>query len=654
MVELLPRALLALALFVGPAAAGTWALGRRWPAPAAVRALDFGTLLSADLLLTLTLAWALPLGRAVWLTRALYAAALLAWAAVERRALAAWRPRWNLPLAASVLAVFAVAVKSTWRLSYELVIWDRDWHIGIASMLRAARLPFENFYLPRAWLRYHFLGDVIASNLQTLSGDRLNAAYAFSVAHDLFLSLTGVALVALVAAAGAPVWGWTRRALTARALAWWLLAPALTLAVVFAGPMTLKNLPWSEVFTSTDSAKLCGRTFLGYTTLAFRPHVVAAGYFIAQALLAVVIRTTSATRPLYATRTTLSLLTSAAALALLDEASAALLPVGVGAAWLLVPGATHPSRWKGLAVVLAMAALLPATSAFFGASLAPGGPAQRTEVVPLRHLQLFDPVVAFTDRAAWFEVFWVDYFPLYSVVALVGLVALWERRRDLAAVWCLYAALSIAAFVAATKIEVNAQPSEGHRFLTAAMVLSPLVAAWAIAASRKAHPLRLALLGVLALTAASGYAWERAFLEERFGGGRTPRERSWAGPVDLFSVDCASWTGPPRPGRAPLEYVDPEAAMPYAGCRPVRLAGRPGGWSITVIGPAHDSAARRQFECSDRVDPPTAVVCMSDNPWRGECRWARRELQCAPVADGHVLRCPLPRERVADFYDHLR
>ena len=654
MLELLPRALLALALFTAPAALATWAAGRRWPAPAAVRALDFGTFLAADLLLTLSLAWVLPLGRAVWLSRALYAAALLAWGAASRRDLAAWRPRLNLPVAASVVAVFAVAVRSTWRLSYELVIWDRDWHIGIASMLRASRLPFENFYLPRAWLRYHFLGDVVASNLQTLSGDRLHAAYAFSAAHDLFLAFTGLTLVALVAASGAPMWGWTRRSLSPRALAWWAAAPALTLAVVFAGPMTLKNLPWSEVFASTNSARLCGRTFLGYTTLAFRPHVVVAGFFIAQVLLAVVVRTSAATRALYATRTTLALLTSAAALALLDEASAALLPVGVGAAWLFVPGATHPRRAWGLAVVVAMAALLPATSALFGASLAPGGPAQRTELVPLRHLQLFDPVVPWTDRAAWLEILWVDYFPFYSVVALLGLVALWERRRDLAAVWCLFTALSLASFVAATKIEVNAQPSEGHRFLTAAMVLSPLVAAWALAASRRAHPLRLGLLGVLVATALSGYAWERSFLKERFGGGRTPRERSWAGPVDLFSVDCAEWTGPPALGPAPLEYVDPEAAMPYAGCRPVRLAGRPGGWSITVIGPAHDRAARTQFECSDAVDPPTAVVCMNDNPWRGVCRWARRELQCAPLADGHLLRCALPRGRVAEFYEQLR
>ncbi|MEZ4408996.1 MAG: hypothetical protein R3A52_21370 [Polyangiales bacterium] len=580
MVELLPRALLALALFVGPAAVGTWALGRRWPAPAAVRALDFGTLLSADLLLTLTLAWALPLGRAVWLTRALYAAALLSWAAVERRALAAWRPRWNLPLAASVLAVFAVAIKSTWRLSYELVIWDRDWHIGLASMLRTARLPFENFYLPRAWLRYHFLGDVIASNLQTLSGDRLNAAYTFSVAHDLFLSLTGLTLVALVAAAGAPLWGWTRRALSPRALAWWLLAPALTLAVVFAGPMTLKNLPWSEVFTSTDSAKLCGRTFLGYTTLAFRPHVVVAGYFIAQALLAVVVRTTAATRALYATRTTLALLTSAAALALLDEASAALLPVGVGAAWLFVPAprtrsARRTSRWCSR-----WPRSLPATSALFGvARRARRAPPSAPSSCPCATCNL-RPRGGVRRPIGLAQIFWVDCAPaLQRDRAGQSEVALWERRRDLAAVWCLYTALSLRGLHRGDEDRgeraalrgpplphgrdgaVSAGGGVGDRRVAARRTRFPPRAPRRARRSRRPRATR------------GSARLPRRALRRR----AHPRERSWAGPTSTSSPSTAPH-GRARPAPAAPRWSTstPRPRCPTRGAAPCASRAAPG------------------------------------------------------------------------------
>lgn len=650
---MLCRALFALLLFVAPALVASWALSRRSTVPFAVRVLDFGTALGLDLLFTLTLTWVFPLGVSVWLSRAVYlvVAVALYWSPGLGRGTAS-KPGFAFVFC--LFSVTALTLSTTWRLSYDLVIWDRDWHIGIASLLRTSRLPFENFYLPRAWLRYHFLGDVIASNLQSLSGDHLHSALAFSVAHDLFLSLTGLVLVALVTVGASSVWGFTTTKPSVSSVFWLVAAPLFSLAVIFAGPMTLHNVPFSQVFTTTDSAKLCGRTFLGYTTLAYRPHVVVAGFFIAQSFLALALRVKPANDGLYLRRTITALCTSAAALALLDEASAVLLPVGLGCAWIFAPESIHPRRWRALSVVVLTAVIVPFTSVFFGASLSPGGPAQRTAIVPLRHLQLFDPVVTWTDHRAWLSIFLVDYFPFYSVAILVLSLALWERRRELFAVGVFFTTISLASFVAATKIEVNGHPSEGHRFLTAAMVLSPLVSAWALASARKGLVIRLGLFAVMLLTAASGYAWQRSFLAERFANGRTPRERSWAGPVELYSLDCAAWTGPLSSGPAPLEHVDPTVAMPYAGCRPVRLAGRPGEWSITVVGPANGADAARQYRSGDTVDPPTALVCPVDSPMSLECLWARRELQCAPVADRHLVRCPLPRARLEDFYSQLR
>ena len=211
----------------------------------------------------------------------------------------------------------------------------------------------------------------------------------------------------------------------------------------------------AERFTTLDSARLCGHSFLGFTTLAYRPHVVVATFFLVAVASAVLLRARPDADDRDAPRSTLAMVASAAALALLDEASLALLAGALGITWLLVPRAVHPSRWRGALVVAAVAAALPLVSRGFAGSLSPGGPASVVQVVPARHIALFEGVVPFTDRAHFWEVAKLDWLPLYATVLCLAVAAAWTRRRDAVAAFVFVTAATVAAVMASLKVEVN-------------------------------------------------------------------------------------------------------------------------------------------------------------------------------------------------------
>jgi len=641
---------LALGLYLLPHAVFVLALQRWRPADPWARSLDVASAVALDALLVVALSWLLPFDRAVLGVRVVAALAL------PLVLVRAPRPQ-PLPHPAAVLGLVALAagvVALHLPLSWRLVMWDRDWHIAIASMIRTSRLPYENVFLPSAQLRYHYLGDAHAAMLQVLSFNRLHPATTFSLAHDLFLFGASALLVVAASCAGLAPYGLGDRRPSLRSVLAWPVALALPLPLIFASPFTLRNVPAAERFTTLDSAHLCGRSFLGFTTLAYRPHVAMATFLLVAVASAVLLRARTGADDRDAPRSSLAMIASAGALALLDEASLALVAGALGLTWLLVPRAVHPSRWRGALVVAAVAAALPLVSRGLAGSLSPGGPASVVEIIPARHIALFEGVVPFTDRARFWEVAKYDWFPFYATVLCLAAAAAWTRRRDVVAAFVFVTALTVAGVLASLKVEVNHDATEGHRFLTAAMVLTAAVGAFIAGAARGAFVVRAGLAAALSLSALSGWAWCQGFLRQRFQPGMVPRERSWAGAADPFLMNCDVNLGSPRRSRPPVEYVEAPIAVRYTGCERVRLPGRPSSWSLTVVGPTFGGEARRQLMAAPEADQPSGVVCGSDPAGREPvCAWALRALRCEVLGDGVMVRCALPREKRAAFYREL-
>ena len=641
---------LALILYLLPHAVFVLALQRWRPADPWARSLDVASAVALDALLVVALSWLVPFDRAVLAVR------LLAALALPMVLLRAPRPQPR-PHPAAALALVALAsgvVALHLPLSWRLVMWDRDWHIALASAIRTSRLPFDNVFLPATQLRYHYLADAQAAMLQVLSFQRLHPATAFSLAHDLFLFGASALLVVAAALTGLRPYGLGDPKPSLRSVLAWPAALLLPLPLLFASPFTLRNVPPAERFTTLDSARLCGHSFLGFTTLAYRPHVAMATFFLVAIASAVLLRARAAADERDAPRSALALVTAAGALALLDEASLALVAGALGVTWLLVPRAIHPVRWRGALIVAAVAAALPAVSRGLAGSFSPGGPASVVEAVPARHIALFEGVVPYTDRARFWDVARDDWFPFYAVVGCLALTAAWTRRRDAVAAFVFVGAATVAGVLASLKVEVNHDPTEGHRFLTAALVLTAAVGAIVAGAGRGAAIVRALLAAALSLSALSGWAWCQSFLRQRFQPGMVPRERAWAGAADPFVMNCDVNLGAPRRARPPVEYVEASIAVRYSGCERVRLPGRPSSWSLTVVGPTFGGEARAQLSSAPEADQPGAVVCASDPIAREQvCQWAMRTLRCEVLGDGVMVRCTLPRERRATFYQHL-
>lgn len=641
---------LALLLYLLPHAVVALAAQRLRPSGPWARSLDVASAVALDALVVLTLSWVIPFDRAVVGVRV---AALLALPFVLRRAPRP-QPRPHPAAALGLLALLAGVVALHVPLSWRLLIWDRNQHIALASAISTSRLPFENVFLPTTALRYHYLGDAQAAMLQVLSLRRLHPATTLSLAHDLFLFGACALLVVATSAGGLRPWGLGRPRPSPGGVAAWAPALALTLPLMLASPFTLRNVPPAELLTTLDSAKLCGRSFLGFTTLGYRPHVVIATFFMVAVLSALLLRAQPDARDEDAPRTTLLFLSAAGALALLDEASLALLAGALGVTWVFVPRAIHPRRCWAALIVVGVGAALPLVSRGLAGSLSPGGPVAATEIVPARHIALFAEAVPYTDRARFWAVAKYDWFPFYTAVLGVGAAAAWSRRRDLVAGWIFVTSLTVAGVLASLRVEVNGDPGEGHRFLTAAMVLGTALGAFTVGAVRGAWVPRAGLLAALTLTALSGAAWYGSFLRQRFQPGVVPRERAWAGRADPFLMNCHETLGEPRRERPPVEYVEFNVATRYSGCERVRLPGRPLSWSLTVDGPSQGAQAAAQFWVAPEADQPRAVVCGTDPVGRDRaCEWALRSLRCTALGDGAMTRCALPRARREEFFRQL-
>ncbi len=586
-------------------------------------AVDIPLAVALDMMLLLALSRIVTLEVAAYVSKGVAVAGAGAW--VVRRVRHGDAPAWprELGLSAVVAAVAsasALALVSI-TISRRFQIWDRFWHISLVPTIRTQTLPFANVYDPTGPLAYHYSGDALAASLQSLSGLTLHSSHALSLTHDLMFALSGATLGLLFAA-----WG-------ARG---WVLPPVAALAWVLTGPAALLR---------DDDKQWTGYNFVNYVTLSFRPHVSVAGLLIVGLVGAMASRLhTRDDQPRWREVGAL-LLAFTAALSVTDESSCAVLCVALGVAWFVKPDLLGPTRARGAFVLAALALSIIAANLLFAGLLAPGAQRPSMTLTAWRSPGFAAPTLPFSspDGAKYFFQD-VAALVLFGVAAVVG--ALYARTR---------AALAFATFTVVTigiaifalgRLHIPPKPVEAHRFVTAAMLVTPLFAvAWLVGRNhgeRRPRSPAVAVLLVLGLVvpAASSFAWLR-------DPGKTPfqTQASFAPNEDFFETDCAEELGATYGMKPSPVYVQKPVFFTYVGCRPTFLAGKSGGHKIKTSAPLQgiDALASMRATMLSK-DATIDAICVQGGPRDAVCDVALRG-DCAAIGTTRgglaVVRCPL-------------
>lgn len=558
-----------------------------------------------DLLVVLTIARVTRLEWAILASRPLELGVLGWW--IARR-----RPERPVSLdrrcAAAIAASAGAAAALSVCLSRPYAIWDRGWHELLASALRAQRIPFSNVYEPNTWLPYHFTGDVLAATLQTLSFGAIHSARALSLEHDLTFALAGACLALVLVDA---------KVKSAAACA------AATLLMLLAGPATALHLG--------PTVPVSGWSIHSYLTLSYRPHTCLAGLLMLGILAAVLPRD-----PRPPLRITVpALLVLVAVMGITDEVSTAMLVGALGVAWVVAPTMVHESRLRGALVLGAMPLAALATNVAFAAAFAPGAPRTPMRILPFH----FAAVSEVSAATAPLHPLVGDFLPTGLVaLGLAILAARSPRARGPAALAC---GLTVVGALLLTHIDVNHNPGESHRFVTAALVLVPAIAATTFASLRPSWGLApvLALAGA-ALGATSTLEWLVAVAPSHC---ETHSRYFQAG--DLWAASCHA-IGARLGTEAVPTYVEANIAYLYAGCTPTTLAAAPPGyWRIQVSGPLTGEPELAALDARFvKPDQPLVAICMA-RPRVADraCDYARDHALCGE-ATGTIRRCSLPPE----------
>lgn len=512
-------------------------------------ALNLPLAVALDLLSVLALARFMRLETAVLVSRPLWLGGGLAVVLARRWRGRPW-PAWPAALGGRAIAraggAAAVAVALSMVVSRPCLNVDRRWHIPLVASLRGQTLPFHNVYDPRGLLAYHYAGDVLAAELQTLSGAVLHASLALSLAHDIFFGLTAASL-ALLFLRGVP------RLKAA-------LVIGASLALLLAGPITV-----------LFGGQLGGFSYVDFYRVSFRPHTSLAALLVVGFLGAVWVRLRGEPRAAAVPGVTTwpVLLACTAALTLADEATVALLGLALGVAWLFNRNVVHPRRGAGVAIFVGLLAALVATVLLFGGSLAPGAPAQKLHLTswripgygapPLPLSTLLGAELLFRDSLASLAV-WV-----------AGAITVWRRPQRTRGLFALYTALVLASWGLVLRVQVGEVPEEGHRFMTALMLATPLFGFWWLLRARRPGYGRLTrvlvpflVVGATSLSAASALGW--LIIQ---GPHRCDSPRAVFSSENFHAMNCRERYGASLGEVATPRYVAQPLAYGYEGCHPV-------------------------------------------------------------------------------------
>jgi len=510
-------------------------------------------------------------------------------------------------------------------LSRPNAIWDRELHIPFVASLRGQQMPFASPFEPGVAFHYHFSGDVLASMLQVFSFSTINASLALSLAHDVMFTLIALVIgLALLRSGPRPAH----------------VVVLSVAAVLLSGPCVLRFG--------------VGEPYLGYSYYAlyiwgFRSHQhVAMLLFVG--IAAVLLARNDKSQPIAGG--TAALVAMMGLLSVTDETSAAVLGLCLGIAWLIDPELLAPTRRRGLVLLGGLLAALIVTNLVYAGSLAPGGPVQRLSFVAPRSPGVQQPPLPLSTPEGMMALV-ADTFPIWTILLAVALVAVrrgqGEGDRPLRRGLVVFAlALTVVSIVGLTTIDVNGGPPEGHRFLTAAIFLFPVVGVLCLDRWWRPGSLGRALvLAGLMLGGGSTLLWL-----SHYPGHPTPEAHFRQRGKNLHTSNCRELAGA-RFGQKPaVSYVESSIFYAYTGCRPSFAAGdrRTKYWQRKEY-PTLGTRALREVD--REMVPAVATVDAVCPAGRGPgdvdevCAYALTRTACVPEGTDFV-RCPLsPADRRA-------
>lgn len=289
--------------------------------------------------------------------------------------------------------------------------------------------------------------------------------------------------------------------------------------------------------------------------------------------------------------------------------------------------------------------IVTVTLVFHGA-LSPGGggaPVHQIRVVPARLLGIYgQPAYTLRESIGLREAFF-DAFPSASVALLAAWFAARLRSRAIATLALFMGVVTAVGLFALFKVDVNSDPIESQRFVTAPMLLAPVVGAMVLAlAAGRATLSRAVMIVAIGLPSLSTLLWYKSFVIE------TAAQQP--GPYgEVYARDCREATGPLQHGAPKLRYFSGASIWRYAGAPAHAAPGPPqqrGGCAppLTAFGGEAIDSVRR----SDARRPLHSVVCMREPVDTDPvCAWARANATCAPVGR-ELTECVLtPTTRAA-------
>jgi hypothetical protein len=590
--------------------------------PAWEMGLDIAMVAAIDLLVidllsrTVTVETAVLLSRPLWI---LAAGGATVWRSRRGREL-----RWPEALGLRELGALAftclLALLVSLQLSRPKSIWDRQWHMPLSASLRGQSLPFQNVYEPGPVLHYHITGNVLAAELQVLSGDVLHAAYALSLAHDIFFVLTAAAIgLAILHFSG-------RR----------LVALPLAVAVLLAGPFTLRG--------PDGSNPMQGYSFLNLLTLSFRPHVPLSELLMAGFVIALLARIADG-GPAPVAKTLPGLFACVSVLGLTDESSTATMCASLGVAWLVFSKIVADTRLAGVGVFVGLAAAIIGPNVLFSAALAPGGPLQKLSFVPWRNPGFENPVLLLSGRGG-LNVLFCDTLPFVLPMVGLAIAMVFAPSRQLGALAVFVWTLCCMSTLAMTRLEINTTPHNVQRFMVAPIYVAPLAGILAIEKRWWSSLGRGLLLVGLGAGCFCTVFWLRY---ESLGPGThtaAPEEFSPKG-FDFYDLDCRKVAGAHRGERASRAYVDRTLQYLFTGCRPVYVPGGDQAYEIWHQKTFSEPTARGFAEFDAEVgDGPLRVVCPAKGPSDEVCQRVERS-RCPPAGSAFVECMTTAAERLA-------
>lgn len=590
-----------------------WAIQARKEREIWELALDVPLALSVDYLLMMLVARLMTLEAAAWAARGVWlvlgAAFLVRDRAKPVRILRSGIKKLGAVVLVGV-AIYACVYISV-SLSREWGMWDRGWQDPLVASVRGQRAPFMNVYQPDVPLHYHYTGVALAAVLQALSFDSFHGSFALSLVHDVYFGLIGLTVGGLLHALG------LRR---------WYVFALVALAVILNGPITAYRAQGPER----------GYAFLNYVQMSFRPYIAVAGLLFVGIIGAVFVRLEGLRRSTSPWRTLPTLVASFVLLAVTEEPSAAILGLGVGAAWLVHEDAVHPKRWVGLVALLPMAASIPLGAKLFQTSLAAAGTVGSKEIMPWRMPGFELPALPLSTEIGR-RVFLFEFLPILSLCFAIAVTVFVTGSRRRAATFALIGVTGLASILLVLRLELNHYATDAHRFVIAASFVCPLGAALVLVKDARPGVATAAAIAGMALGAHSTLGWIDGIW-------RNGADQIFGGP-DMHTKSCRDMVGPSTFEHARPTYVAAAVFWPWVGCRPTFIAGT--GNTVRVIKTEAPQVGPHSIRELDAVvarpGMPLRIVCPADHPDADPvCRYAVPKSQCK--GSRRVLVCELPAD----------